>query len=390
MYARTARDWAVFVAATLLCGCEPESGPTTATTLSPGLWQAQISVPGGEIDTAIELNREEGLWQAQLINGQERVSIDEVQFEDGRLTLRFPAFNNHITATVADDELRGTLTIIRRHGEQQVLPFHARRGIAASASEVDAADVDMSGRWAVRFHDPDGVDSASIGEFAQRGSRLYGTFLNPNGDHRFLAGYVRGRQFKLSTFDGAHAFLFSGEVVDDEIREADFWSGDSWHQQWSGQRSPDIELPDAFSRTYLKPGYDRLEFQFPNVDGAMVSLDDEKFQGKVVVVTIAGTWCPNCNDEARFMAPLYRQYRERGLEVVALMFEHFLSAVLAWPTTIFIDRSGRVRNIHTGFLGPGTGEHYQELQKKMTGIITTLLDEPDNLLESLTREKPDS
>ena len=127
------------------------------------------------------------------------------------------------------------------------------------------------------------------------------------------------------------------------------------------------------------------------------------------------------------MPPLYRQYRDSGLEVVALMFEHFddakiagqqimnfrekfgieyetllagisdkdeagrtlpaLSAVLAWPTTIFVDRSGRVRNIHSGFRGPGTGEHYEKLQEKIIGILTTLLDEPANLLESLTEEE---
>ena len=43
-----------------------------------------------------------------------------------------------------------------------------------------------------------------------------------------------------------------------------------------------------------------------------VSLDDERFEGKVVIVTLNGTWCPNCNDEARFMAPFHQQYREEN------------------------------------------------------------------------------
>ena len=143
--------------------------------------------------------------------------------------------------------------------------------------------------------------------------------------------------------------------------------------------------------------------------GCRFSLDDERFAGKVVVVTLNGTWCPNCNDEARFMAPFHRQYRDDGLEVVSLMFEHFndadmaaeqvrlfrdkhgieydtliagisdkaeagkalpsLSAVLAFPTTIFIDRGGRVREIHTGFTGPGTGEHYVRLQEQFHDIV---------------------
>jgi len=141
---------------------------------------------------------------------------------------------------------------------------------------------------------------------------------------------------------------------------------------------------------------------------------------------LGGSWCPNCNDEARFMAPLYEEYREQGLEVVALMYEHFddhelatqqvrelrrkfgiqyvtliagisdktvaaktlpsLNAVLAFPTTIFIDRGGRVRSIHTGFSGPGTGEHHERLQEEMTSLIDTLLAEPEDLIDVLTSD----
>jgi hypothetical protein len=61
-----------------------------------------------------------------------------------------------------------------------------------------------------------------------------------------------------------------------------------------------------------------------------------------------------------------------------------LSAVLAYPTTIFIDRAGRVRKIHTGFRGPGTGEHYVKLQKDFNELTAMLLAEPVDLLESLT------
>lgn len=116
------------------------------------------------------------------------------------------------------------------------------------------------------------------------------------------------------------------------------------------------------------------------------------------------------------MAPLYKRLRDRGLEVVALMYEHLedfdaaaaqvekfrqkfgieyttliagisdkteaaktlpsLNHVLAFPTTIFIGRGGRVRQIHTGFQGPGTGEHYEQLTREMTTFIEDLLAEP--------------
>ena len=400
-------------------------GAVDAVSLPGGYWQAAITLPGGDIETGIEIARADGAYQASLINGQERVRIDEVGFDGAELLLRFPAFNNEIRATLSGDDLVGTLTLVKRFGETEVMPFVARRGSPQTAEGTAAPNHDMSGRWAVRFRQADGTDTPSIGEFAQRGSRLFGTFLNPNADHRYLAGHVRGDRFHLSTFDGAHAFVFSGEIGEDgRIDDADFWSGTSWHQKWSGERNEDVGLPDAFARTYLKPGYERLEFRFPDQDGNEVSLADEKYRDKVVLVTIAGTWCPNCNDEARFLAPFYNEHRERGLEVIALLFEHFeefdvaarqvrafrdkfdlrydtliagisdkteasralpaLNAVLAFPTTLFIDRGGRVRHIYTGFSGPGTGEHYARLQSSFAEIVAGLLDEPPNLIQSLT------
>jgi thiol-disulfide isomerase/thioredoxin len=53
----------------------------------------------------------------------------------------------------------------------------------------------------------------------------------------------------------------------------------------------------------------------------MVSDTDPRFQGKVVIVSVTGTWCPNCHDEAPFLAGLYRSHHARGLEIVALSFE---------------------------------------------------------------------
>ena len=317
----------IFALGWIATGCEDSTTVEAPAGLPGGYWAASITLPGGDIETGIEISRDGNDYSASLVNGQERVNIDEVRFADGELLLRFPAFNNEIRATLANDRLSGELTLVKRFGDTQVMPFSATAGGVVSAESGPAANHDLSGRWAVQFHEPDGTSSASIGEFAQRGSRLFGTFLNPNGDHRFLAGHVRGDSFHLSTFDGAHAFIFSGSVNDDgDIVNADFWSGTSWHQTWSASRDTTVELPDAFSRTWLNPGYERFEFEFPDEEGKLVSLDDEKYRDKVVIVTLSGTWCPNCNDEARYLAPLHRQYRDQGLEIVALMFEHFEDA----------------------------------------------------------------
>lgn len=402
--------------------CERQPAQAERASLPTGFWQARITLPGGDIDAAMELSATSSGYVASLINGQERVPVREVRFAHGELVLRFPAFNNEIRARFVEGKLRGELILVKRGGRTQSMPFVATPGAASKEGRTAAHDVDVSGRWAVTFEEPDGSRSPSIGEFSQRGSRLFGTFLHPNGDFRYLSGHVNGNAIKLSTFDGAHAFLFHGEVEGNRIRQGHFWSGTEWHQTWTAVRDPGMKLPDAYSRTFLKPGYERFDFRFPDLDGDPVSLDDERFAGKVVVVTLAGSWCPNCHDEAQFLASLYRKYRDRGLEVVALMYEHLddpeaaagqvrrfrekfdigyetllagvstktdaaatlpsLNAVLAFPTTIFIDRSGRVRRIHTGFSGPATGEHHRKLTTEMTGLIDELLAEPANPVEA--------
>jgi peroxiredoxin len=411
-----------------LCGCEGPQQPADSAVLPSGYWQAYITLPGGDIETGFELSRDGEVYTASLINGQERVRLDKLSVTDGELLLGFPAFNNEIRATFANGELTGTLAILLRGGFIDEMPFRATPGGDTNQESNEAPGHDLSGRWAVRFHKPDGTDSDSIGEFAQRGSRLFGTFLNPDGDFRFLAGHVRGNEFHMSTFDGAHAFIFSGSTsATGSIENADFYSGTVWHQNWSAERDDNVVLPDAYSRTFLKPGYEKFSFEFPTEEGVMTSLDDEKFQGKVVLVSISGTWCPNCNDEAMFFGPFYEKYHDQGLEIVTLLFEHVadaelaadqvrafrakfdiqydtlvagisdkteaskvlpeLSAVLAYPTTLFIDRAGRVREIHTGFTGPGTGEHYVRLQENFARLTTTLLAEPADLIEALTENE---
>ena len=159
-----------------------------------------------------------------------------------------------------------------------------------------------------------------------------------------------------------------------------------------------------------------------------MSIDDPQFAGKVVLVTLAGSWCPNCHAEAAFMAEIYPRYREQGVEIVALMFEHLeapdeameqvrrfrekygieyvtllagvsdktlanealpsLNKVLAFPTTIFIDRRGEVREIHTGFSGPGTGQHYDETRNLITGLLDTLVAEPAETTQSSAALNP--
>ncbi|MEM6818759.1 MAG: TlpA disulfide reductase family protein [Pseudomonadota bacterium] len=412
------------------CGSETET-PSSAdqpTTLRTGPWHANITVPGGDIRFGMELSRVDDQLEVTLINGSERVRVPEVSLDEDRLVLRFPAFNNEIRARVRDEQLSGTLTLVKRYGKTQAMPFVAIPGARPVAEDVVPAKGDLSGRWAVTFTEPDGTQYPAVGEFSQRGNRLLGTFLTQTGDYRYLGGSVSGRNFELSTFDGAHAFLFKASADDNGELTGQFWSGTQYEESWTGLRDEEAKLADPTTLTALKAGYDRFTFEFPDLDGNPVSIDDPQFAGKVVLVTLAGSWCPNCHDEAAFMAEIYPRYREQGVEIVALMFEHLeapdeameqvrrfrekfgieyvtllagvsdktlanealpsLNKVLAFPTTIFIDRRGEVREIHTGFSGPGTGQHYDETRNLITGLLDTLVSEPAETTQSSAALNP--
>ena len=409
----------LLLAALALAACGDRSSTTEATVdttpeLAIGPWHASITLPGGEARFGLELARDGDTVTATIVNGSERILVPAVDFDGERIALRFPAFNNRIDAVLTADGLDGSLTLVKRYGETQVMPFRAAPGAGPTTGASTTRD--LSGRWAVTFTEADGSTYPAVGEFRQRGTRLLGTFLTQTGDYRYLGGIVDGDTMRLQTFDGAHAFLFTATVDEDGALAGKFWSGTKSIEDWTGARDATATLADAAELTFLREGFDRFTFAFPDLDGNTVSLDDAQFEGKVVLVTLAGSWCPNCHDEAAFMTELYARYAARGVEVVALMYEHLedtdaaraqvqafrdkfgiqytpllagisdktkaaetlpaLDRVLAFPTTIFIARDGSVREIHTGFSGPGTGEHYERLKKRIYSLVDTLVDEP--------------
>jgi len=393
-------------------GCESRS-----RELQPGSYRAVLDLPGGELPFGLDVAREEGGFVLFLVNGEERVRVTDVSVADGRLTATMPGYENALTAEIRGRKLQGEVALLRAGGDRQVLPFRAESGQAWRFFEEPATDnADVAGRWAVTFTSDTGQKSPGVAEFSQAFERVTGTILTPTGDHRFLAGEMRGDEMFLSRFDGASAYLYRARVDESGDLVGEYWSGKTGHQRFHARRDPDAVLDTSAVATSLKDPAVTLEFTFPDLDDQPVSLSDPRFQGKVVIVTLAGSWCPNCHDEAAFLAQLYRELRGQGLEVVALMFEHFgdfaqaaaatrrfrdkfgieyttliagtsdrdeaaralpqLTGVFAFPTTIWVDRTGAVRKIHAGFSGPATGSHYTELTREFTEFTQALLAEP--------------
>jgi hypothetical protein len=52
-----------------------------------------------------------------------------------------------------------------------------------------------------------------------------------------------------------------------------------------------------------------------------------------------------------------------------------MTPIKAFPTTIFIGRDGKVRKVHPGFDGPGTGKHHEDYKREFDAIIEELVKE---------------
>lgn len=392
----------------LLCtGCGELEKPVQLE----GTWHFALNIGKQNIPFEAELINENGKLQFYAVNGEERIRADEFELEQDSIFIRLPIFNTSLIGKIENDRIVGQFQDHSRKGDY-LIPFVATQGLRTRFPAVSEPNMDVSGRWKVEFSPGSDNQYMALGEFTQKGDTAFGTFLTTTGDYRYLEGNVSGDSLLLSCFDGSHVFLFKAKVSGNNI-EGMFWSGSHWNENWSGTRDENFELPDPTTLTFLKPGYSEVDFSFQNLKGETVSLKDAKYADKVVIVQIMGSWCPNCMDETAYLVSLYNKFNAQGLEVISLAFErgdspetklrslnrlkdHFsipyeillagsaskteaaaklpmLNHVLSFPTAIYIDRKGKVRRIHTGFSGPGTGEYYKEFVEETDQFVTQML-----------------
>lgn len=400
---------AVLVAMTLTsCG--------KSRSLAPGEYRATLSVPGGDLPFALSIETASGTPVVQLRNGEETVTIREIEQRGDTFVLRMPGYSNTIEMSADPKGYRGEAVMVRPGGKQIRLPFNAIAGERFRFFPTELPNpVNVEGRWSITIGSTPGSTTPAIGEFRQKGSHVVGTVIDPTGDHRFLEGEVRGDQLFLSRFDGGSAYLYHATIAADGTLHGKWWSGAWSVDEITGHWDATATLTDPGAAAAAAHATERFGFTFPDLDGKPVSFDDPRFRGKVVVVAVGGSWCPNCHDEAVFLAPLYREFASKGLEIVFLEFEHFgdfataaatnrrfatqfdirwpiliagisekteasaklpmLGRIYAFPTTAVLDRKGNVRKVHSGFSGPATGQHYEDFRREFTELIRTLLDE---------------
>lgn len=379
-------------------------------TALTGEWNASIVSNGVEVPFRFEITGRGSELVGSFFNGERRISSTSSRSHEGRLQFLFDQYAATLDVVVTDDEnLEGEY----RRGTKTTYPFTATRGSAFVAPVATSGAQSIAGTWIVQAKSTKGETAWRFIARDEAGE-VSASILRVDGDTGTLTGSYRDGRWVLSHFSGARPLLLEAiPQQDGTLLLRQNGKTELAAARETDERSKAIGVPtDPAHHTSVADASQPFRFSFPDLEGRVVSNTDARFAGKVVLVNISGSWCPNCHDEAPFLASLYKTYRDRGLEVVTLSFEEadqlsnptrlraFISsyglthAVLlagnpdqvnervpqavnlnAFPTTFILGRDGRVRAVHAGFPSPGSGEFYRKAERELTAEVERLLAE---------------
>ena len=409
---------ALLVAFSLL----PPGRSAMAAPSIDGLWDAIVVANGTEIPFRFEIASKGSEIEGFFFEGDRKVGSTSGRLAGDVLTLEYDHLNTTLEVRVNGDELVGTYRNNRAGARPQDVRMRRFKAITIGSAEVPA----LAGSWEMRRVVEEVTaprDTRTWHVFLrQSGAELSGTILRVDGDTGTLVGHWQNGKLVLSHFAGERPNLFEATLNADGTLAVTLNRTAHYLVVRSGEaRAKGIpEPPDPSRYTNVKDPAARFHFAFPDLTGKIVSDGDPQFRGKVMILAIGGSWCPNCHDEAPFLSELYKDYRGRGLEIVALMFENdpdpkvarprvqsFIKRYAAqypmliagttqpsptsktiaealpqlvnfgaYPTTIFLGRDGRVRSVHAGFASPAAGEEHVRLKQKVRELVERLLAEP--------------
>ena len=291
------------------------------------------------------------------------------------------------------------------------IPFYAIPGIDRFENKFFSENVDLNGEWRIifNFSKSDSYEGKLI--VNQSDSDVVSTVRTETGDYGYMQGKINFNELSISNFNGSRAYLINGILNNDTIR-GDFYRGNYGHSNFIAFKDDNFKLSDPYGLTSLKKGYKSFDFKFEDINGEIISGNDKKFEDRVVLVQIMGSWCPNCIDESKYLSQLNRKFGD--ISIVSIAFEYAknknqainnlkkikknlnlnydlllggyggtnkkiileklnsLEKLISYPTLIVIDKNKIVRKIHTGFNGPATGVEYEKFKYNFEEFLKLL------------------
>jgi thiol-disulfide isomerase/thioredoxin len=382
-----------------------------------GPWRGELDHLGGKLpfNFIVGAQASKSKVDIRIQNGSEIATQGDAYFRGDSLVVPFELYDSELVGLLKNNKTLIGFWQKKRNGKTLFrIPFQASAGSKDRFKNLNPTKINLSGKYAADFWSDDSNHSLGVMILNQKGNEVTGTVLKTSGDYRFLQGNVSGDSLLLSYFDGSGIMQFRSKLIGNEI-EGLYFAGLAGKRNFIAIKDDKASLPDLKKLTYLKPGFDRVNFSLPNPAGKIISLLDDRYKNKVVVIELMGSWCPNCLDESRYLSPFYKKMKDQGVEVIGLAFEYspelsisgpkienfkkrigvdyeilfagqpndetiaqvlpMLHKINGYPTTFILDKTGKVREIHTGFSGPGTGVYYTDWINEFEQTIQNLLNE---------------
>ncbi len=377
-------------------------------------WSGTALVHGQQIPMSLDLSpaARDGNISGALLNAGESSVSSSGELSGTHLVLRFDYFARKLEGTLTAQSFIGSFGTAT--GTPIPVELHPAAKQDAAPSPTGPA---IEGDWEIAVNSPKG-ESAWTLRVSPSGSQppVKAVILRIDGDTGGLYGSfdTAANEYRVSHLSAAGAALYSLKpradgtlLVTNLLRD---------NQQWTARRPAEARKENlapptkSTEQTGVVDPAKPLQFSGTSLTGDTVTEADPRLKGKVVIVAIGGSWCPNCHDEAPFLVELYNRYHAKGLEIVDLSFEEEdelkdpqrLRALIAkyripytvllagtpeqlnarlpqgknlncWPTAFFVGRDGLVKETHAGFSGPATGAAYTQLKEETEALVEKLL-----------------
>src|ERR1035438_5553683 len=258
-----------------------------------------------------------------VVNGREAIKVTDVTIMGDSLFFAMPTFESSFRLKIlANGDVSGTYVKGTAAATQYWAVYGTRNEMQRFKSLRGDARNNISGKWEVSITRANGTIRKAVAIFDQHGNQVYGTFLTPAADYRYLEGMISGDSLQLSAFDGDNIHLFAAKIDNVHyISGGIFYNGYTGKETWIATKNDSVALPEMGDSTQLRPGVSKLDFTFDDLNGNRVSINDEKYKNKVVIVQLMGSWCANCLDETQFLAEYYRANRSKGIEIIGVAYE---------------------------------------------------------------------
>jgi thiol-disulfide isomerase/thioredoxin len=349
-----------------------------------------------------------------IINGEEKIVVQEISFKGDSLFMVLPFFNTQIKALITNNGQSLSGEWIDPQRVAYSLKFTASAGKHQRFEVITSSAKHISGKWQAFFTEENGSVTPAILLIEILSENVLATFQTETGDYRFLEGVLSNDTLLLSVFDGSHAYLFKALLKGDSLTNGYFYAGLKYEGHWNAVKNPNAELRNPSSLTKII-SKENISIQVKDLDGKPFIIDQAKLLQKVSLIQIMGTWCPNCLDESRFVSQLMNKFNNNDLQVFGLSFERsaefsiaqpilkkyqqqlnipypllyagkaskkeaaaffpMLDTIVAFPTLIIVDKKGYIREVHSGFNGPATGVPYTAFKEETYELIRKLLAE---------------